>query len=252
VITLTQPSAISSATSSSPESCGAADGTASVSASGGTGPYTYLWSNNGTTDTISGLTTGVYNVTITDANGCTSSATVNVGSTGSATANASASVTTIVSGSTTTLNGSGSGTIFTWSPGGSLTCTTCQNPIASPTVTTTYTLTVTDSLGCTASDTITIIVDINCGDIWVPNAFSPNGDHENDILKVYGNCIDIMTFKVFNRWGECVWTATDISQGWDGNWRDQPCEAAVFTYYLRATTVSGQEIEQQGSISLVK
>ncbi|HTL81199.1 MAG TPA: gliding motility-associated C-terminal domain-containing protein [Bacteroidia bacterium] len=251
IVTLTQPTAVASTAGSTPESCGSNDGTAFVNASGGTPGYTYLWNNNSTNDTITGIATGSYSVTITDANGCTTTTSVNVGSAGTATANASGS-TTISSGGSTTLTGTGSGNTFVWSPAGSLSCSTCQNPTASPSQTTTYTLTVTDSLGCTATDTVTIFVDVQCGDIWVPNAFSPNGDHENDVLFVRGNCIDILTFNVYNRWGELVFTTNDPAIGWDGKWRDKDCEAAVFTYYLRATLNSGDVVEQQGNITLVK
>ncbi|MCC6460046.1 MAG: HYR domain-containing protein [Saprospiraceae bacterium] len=78
--TIEQPGALAASSSSTePSATGSADGTASVSASGGTPGYTYLWSNDGTTATISGLTSGFYTVTITDANGCTLVQNVEVG-----------------------------------------------------------------------------------------------------------------------------------------------------------------------------
>ncbi|MBI3510305.1 MAG: gliding motility-associated C-terminal domain-containing protein [Bacteroidetes bacterium] len=250
-VTITQPSAISLATSSVPENCGSGNGSATVNASGGTPGFTYSWSNSGTTATISNLAAGSYAVTVTDANGCVATQTVSVGTSGTATANAGNTI-TITSGQSTTLTGTGNGTTFTWSPPAGLSCTSCPVTIASPTVTTTYTLTVVDSLGCTATDTVTVFVENPCGTIWVPNAFSPNADNENDILYVRGSCVKVMDFEVFNRWGEKVFTSNDVSKGWDGKWRDKDCEAAVFTYYLRATLDDGTEIERQGSISLVK
>ena len=74
-VTITEPSAlIATITNVVDESVpGAADGSATVSASGGVGPYSYLWSNGGTTATISGLTAGSYSVTVTDNNGATAS-----------------------------------------------------------------------------------------------------------------------------------------------------------------------------------
>lgn len=251
-VTITQPATALQVTgTSTPEACGNANGIATVTASGGTGPYTYHWTNNNaTTASITNMTAGSYTCAVTDANGCVQVATVVVGGSGSATANAGTSV-TILQGDSTTLNGSGSGT-FNWSPSTGLSCTNCQNPTASPTVTTIYTLTVTDSLGCSATDTVTVFVDITCGDVFVPNAFSPNGDNQNDILYVRGNCIQYLQFEVYNRWGEKVFYTTNPAIGWDGNWRDKPCEAAVFSYVLRATLLDGTEVEQQGSIHLVK
>src|SRR6185436_18475936 len=121
---------------------------------------------------------------------------------------------TITMGGSTQLNGSG-GITYSWSPPNDLNCPTCQNPIASPTVTTTYTLTVTDSLGCIATDTVTVFVDIACATVYLPNAFSPNDDHENDVFYVRGNCIEFMQFEIYNRWGELVFATADPAIGWD-------------------------------------
>lgn len=78
--TLTEPSPIAIAPTTTISSCSnCPDGTASASATGGTGSYTYLWSNGGTTSSISNLLPGVYNVTVTDANGCEETASVTVG-----------------------------------------------------------------------------------------------------------------------------------------------------------------------------
>jgi gliding motility-associated-like protein len=249
-VTLTQPTAIALSSSSSPENCGASDGSASVIASGGTGPYTYSWSNSSTSDTISNVAAGSYSVTVTDANGCTSTSTVAVSGTGTATADAGLSA-TITSGQTIQLTGTG-GVTYTWSPSGSLSCSNCQNPVASPTVTTIYTVTVTDANGCSASDTVTIYVDVACGELYLPNAFSPNHDGQNDVLYVRGNCIKYLQFQVFNRWGEKVFETEDPAIGWDGTWRSQECESAVFTYILQATLLDGTEINKKGNISLVK
>jgi gliding motility-associated-like protein len=249
-VTLTQPTAIAMTGTSVPEDCGDGSGVAAVSVSGGTGPYTYVWSNAATNDTISGLSAGSYSVVATDANGCTSSSTVVVTNTGVAAANAGTSV-TITAGQSTQLNGTG-GVTYSWSPSGSLSCSNCQTPIASPTVTTVYTLTVTDANGCTDSDTITVYVDIACGELYFPNAFSPNGDLQNDVLYVRGNCIKLLDLQVYNRWGEKVFQTTDPANGWDGTWRGTACEPAVFTYILNATLLDGTEISRKGNVSLVK
>jgi len=251
-VLITQPGAIAASSSSTPEDCGSGNGSASVTASGGTGTLTYSWApSGGTNATASNLSAGSYTCTITDGNGCTQTVTALVGSSGTASADAGAAV-LISQGGSTTLNGTGSGSTYTWTPPAGLSCTNCPDPVASPTVTTTYTLTVTDSLGCTAADTVTVFVDIACGELYLPNAFSPNGDHQNDVFYVRGNCIKYLQFEIYNRWGEQVFMTTDNTIGWDGTWRNKPCEAAVFTYVLRATLLDGTEVEKQGNISLVK
>ena len=227
------------------------DGTAAATPTGGTAPYTYLWMPGGaTTPTIGNLTPGSYTCTITDASGCTYSAVAVVG--GITNLNPNAGVyTTITQGDQWQLNGSG-GQYYTWSPAGSLSCVNCPNPVASPTVTTTYTMTVSDSLGCTQFDTVTIFVELYCGDVWVPSAFSPNGDGQNDVLYVRGQCIETVEFKVFNRWGELVFKTDDPAIGWDGVWRGVPCENAVFTYTAKGYTIDGNPFDVKGNVSLIK
>ncbi|CAN5174954.1 hypothetical protein BH09BAC5_BH09BAC5_20960 [soil metagenome] len=249
-VTITEPTQIVATTTSSPEHCTNADGSATVISAGGNPGYTYVWSDGSTTDSISNLVAGTYTVTVTDLNGCTSSSTIVVANTGGANANAGTSV-TIISGNSTILSGSG-GVTYSWSPATDLSCSTCQNPVASPTVTTIYTLTVVDVNGCIGSDTVTVFVDEACGDIFVPNAFSPNADTQNDTLYVRGGCIKFMDFEIYNRWGEKVFFSGDPAVGWDGTWRGQPCEAAVFTYLLRVTLNDDTQIDRQGTITIVK
>ncbi len=83
-VTLTQPTKVEGATSTTPSGCTGATGTASVTGTGGTGTYSYLWSNGQATATATGLAVGTYTVTLTDGNGCTGTATATVGGTGGA------------------------------------------------------------------------------------------------------------------------------------------------------------------------
>ncbi|HTF05681.1 MAG TPA: gliding motility-associated C-terminal domain-containing protein, partial [Bacteroidia bacterium] len=230
--------------------CPGDDGTATATQIGGTPPYSYLWNTGDTTSQITGLVPGTYTCTIVDGAGCTFVSSIVV--TGISSLNPDAGIyVTITQGQSTMLNGTG-GQNYSWSPNTDLSCTTCQNPIATPTVTTTYTLTVYDSLGCFQIDTVTVFVDIFCGEVFVPNAFSPNGDGQNDVLFVRGACIVTMDFYVFNRWGEQVFHSTDLTTGWDGSWRGVPCENAVFNYVLKATLLDATEVEKKGNLSLIK
>jgi gliding motility-associated-like protein len=253
-VTITQPTAITASVSATTTTCGASTGTATVTTSGGTGSYTYNWTpgtpTGDGTNAITNLAVGSYNVTITDSLGCIQSATGSVGSVGGSAVDAGTDV-TITAGGNAVLNGTaGVGATYSWSPSGSLSCSNCQNPVASPTVTTTYTLTVTLG-GCSSSDTVTVFVDIKCGEIFVPNVFSPNGDNENDTLKIYGNCITNLEFVIYDRWGEKVFETDDPNKGWDGTVRGKKMDAAVFVYYLNATVV-GVEVKKHGNITLVK
>lgn len=153
-ITITQPSAISFSTNKSNISCyGANDGTANVQVSGGTSPYTYLWSNNATSASISQLSPGTYSVTITDANGCTTSTSLTisepsllevVASSNDVSCNGgnNGSASSIVTGGTAPYS-------YSWNNG-------TNNASVSGLSAGTYSVTVTDANGCTASSSTSI------------------------------------------------------------------------------------------------
>jgi gliding motility-associated-like protein len=309
--------------------CGGGIGSASVTASGGTPGLKYLWNTGPTGVTAKNLISGNYTVTVTDANNCTVTVTTNVGSSGSVSADAGNND-SICAGKAAQLNASGGGT-YSWSPAAGLSSTTVVNPIASPTVTTTYyvsvaagsctskdsvtvkvnpvplpdagldktistiksvtlaatggasylwtpasnlsginianptfgpaavgiytyKLIVTDSNGCAAVDSVTITVtELKCGDgAFLPTAFSPNGDGQNDMLYVRGDCIKKLTLLIYDRWGEKVFETTNPANGWDGKFRSKECDTAVYTYYLAADILDGTTISKKGNVTLLR
>ncbi|MFH1320781.1 MAG: PKD domain-containing protein, partial [Bacteroidota bacterium] len=139
-----------------PASCGGSDGTASVIASGGTGPYTYLWTPGGATNDIAtGLSAGTYTVAVTDANGCMQTDSVTVINIGGGTANITSSVNVNCFGgsngvATVTASGGTTPYTYSWSPSGGNTV------IATGLAAGFYTITVIDANGCIAIDTVTI------------------------------------------------------------------------------------------------
>ncbi|HEY0030355.1 MAG TPA: PKD domain-containing protein [Bacteroidia bacterium] len=142
-----------------------------------------------------------------------------------------------------------------WSPSTGLSNPNSFNPIATPTTTTTYTLTVIDSSGCPKVATITIYVlstKCNPADVFVPNTFTPNADGQNDILFVRGNMITELYFAVYNRWGELVFETKDQSIGWDGIYKGMKADPAVFAWYLRAKCYNGEELKKQGNTTLIR
>jgi len=249
-VTITQPGIISVSVSSTPDTCGDGKGMASAMAAGGTSPFIYTWSNGQTTQGISNLPSALYSVTVTDNNGCTQTQSININPTATVNANAGLD-TTIIQGSSAQLNASGSGS-YAWSPSQGLSCTTCANPIASPSRTTSYIVVVTDANGCTNSDTIIVTVEIVCGDIFVPNVFSPNGDGQNDLECVFGNCIESIAFTIYNRWGQIVFETNNLTECWNGHYQGKPMDADVFTYILAATFTNGKSELKKGNISLIR
>ena len=235
---------------------GDSNGTATANPTGGFPPYTYSWNTVPvqTTKTATGLKAGTYSVTITDSScmGKTITGTVTVSQPGLFKVNTSGNV-TINKGSSTTLNASG-GVTYTWIPATGLSCDTCPNPTANPTVTTTYYLTSIDSNGCISADslTVTVIDEIPCGDVFVSNSFSPNSDGQNDTLYVRGNCITTLSFVVYDRWGNKVFETTEISKGWDGRYHEKDMQPDVFVFYLEATLKNGGVVRKKGNVNLVR
>lgn len=256
VVTITQPALLQPVVNTVSANCGASDGSAGVTTSGGSGPVTYLWSPGGaTTTSITGLPAGTYTVTATDSLGCVQTGIGVVGNTGSATAFASVD-TTITLGDDVQLNASG-GTTYTWSPITGLSCVSCPNPIASPQESTTYCVSV-DSLGCTDTACVRVFVDIPCPtnkDLAVPNAFSPNNDGHNDIfcLRGWDVCVTSFTIYIYDRWGEKVFFSEDPAFCWDGMYKGKPMDPAVFVYFITANFSSfADKVEQKGNISLIR
>jgi len=87
---------------------------------------------------------------------------------------------------------------------------------------------------------------------YVPQIFSPNGDGLNDILYVYGNRIETMTFIIYNRWGEKVFESYDKNIGWDGKFRGAQAQGGVYVYYLEVSILEGDDLTQKGDITLVR
>ena len=156
-VTVTTPNPLTSTATSTNILCfGNATGTANVTPAGGTSPFTYLWSNAATTQSISNLSAGNYSVIVTDANGCTTTATVTITQPTQLVATASQNV-AICAGLSTQISGLGTGGTnplsYAWTPGGP-----GQTLTVTPTATQTYILTITDANGCTdtASTTVTV------------------------------------------------------------------------------------------------
>lgn len=218
-----------------------------LTASGGT---SYLWSDGSTTSTISVSPTSDSTYSVTVSNNCGSDVSgVNITVNPPPVADAGADV-SIGIGNSTTLNGSG-GVSYSWSPSTDLSCTNCQSPDASPTTTTTYTMTVTDGNGCTASDDVTVTVD-GTFVIFIPDAFSPDGNNNNEELFVRGSGIEKLEFRVYDRWGQLVFSADDQQTGWDGTFNNQKLNSAVFVYTLEGNYIGGTPFSQKGNITLYR
>ena len=158
--------------------------------------------------------------------------------------------TTIKSGESIALNASGGGT-YSWAPTDGLDNPSINNPVASPETSTTYTLTINKD-GCSVDAIVRINVISDCGEFFIPNAFSPNGDGVNDTLYVRGNCIDELRFSIFDRWGEKMFETTDIQKGWDGRKADSTGNTDNYTYLLEVSLNDASTIRKKGNVYLIR
>jgi gliding motility-associated-like protein len=207
--------------------------------------------------TVAPQTTQYVFVTASAPNGCEvgDSILINVGFIPDGAVVASASEYFVAEGSTVNLYGEPSGyASYTWTPGEGLVNENAQSTQATVEQETIYTLSVSDGV-CTKSDTTKIqVYQFICGDpyLYIPNAFSPNGDNNNDVLYVKGTLIKEMVFRIYDRWGELVFESFDRADGWDGTFRGRPLDPDVYDYYLKVICIDDEESIIKGNITLIR
>ncbi len=133
--------------------------------------------------------------------------------------------------------------------------TTIVDPEVQPEITTDYFVTITDGNGCVDTRTVTVVVDLpECEEpfIFFPNAFSPNGDGNNDVLFLRGQDVTEVFFAIYDRWGEKVFESNSQSEGWDGTFKGKELGNDVYGFYLRVRCGNGDEFYKQGNVSLFR
>lgn len=124
---------------------------------------------------------------------------------------------------------------------------------ARPATTTWYTLTATDEKGCTDTASVELRVFDGEGRLYIPDAFTPNGDGVNDCYRVFvpGDVTEFQ-FSVYNRFGERVFHATDRSHCWDGTYKGEPAELSTYFYYYEATSSVCGKVFRKGDMHLIR
>lgn len=334
-LTLTAPQPPLVSASASPADCGKQNGSATANATGGKAPFQFVWSTGATTQKIDNLTVGQFQVTVTDANGCsaTASATVNGGgnvpemsfqtkpahcgtevgeiytsinggktpysfdwNTGSHAKDLQKLAGGIYRVTVTDANGcsvlgeaevksseklqvsfdlksvllekdssqiltpkfnraTADGLKFEWSPAEGLSCTDCENPIASPSKPTRYILVATDANGCNGTAEIEVLPFVpKIEKVFLPNAFSPNDDGWNDEYETHlAEGVEFQSLQIFDRWGELVFETKNQAERWNGKFRGKNLQSDVFIAILKfKERDSGKENLKTTSVALMR
>lgn len=233
--------------------------TAQLNATGGT---TYAWSPStflNATDIPNPTAVNVpasirYIVTVTDVLGCPkpSKDTVWVRVYPRVIANAGPSDTTVVAGEPLLLTGTG-GDIYLWSPGTWLSNTTSPTVVAQPQSDIEYHLLVRTNAGCEGRDTIRVKVYNVEASMYVPTAFTPNGDNLNDVIKpILLGMKELTYFRVYNRWGQMMFSTTEKNKGWDGNFAGKPQHADTYVWEAIGVTFKNEVIRKKGYVVLIR
>jgi gliding motility-associated-like protein len=152
-------------------------------------------------------------------------------------------------------NASG-GVTYLWSPATGLSSTSIHNPIGvygPETDSVRYKLIVMNQAGCLDSATVLVRVFKTNPYIFVPTAFSPNGDGKNDIVRPIAVGIrTIEYFRIFNRWGQMVFSTTANGQGWDGRIAGTPQGSNTFVWICNAIDYTGKKIFLKGLVTLIR
>lgn len=146
------------------------------------------------------------------------------------------------------LEGTGVGT-FAWTPSPFLSCDTCQNTQVFIDQTTVFTVSLTDSFGCVSTDELTIYVP---GEIYAPNAFTPNGDGKNELFFLKTYQIDQFDLQIFNRWGQLLFQTEDKTEGWDGYYKGDLSKNDVYIWKVKYTDILGERNSKMGTVTLVR
>ena len=220
----------------------------------------YTWSSvepvadvNAIITTSSPLLTADYEIAVLDTNGCSDvdTATIRVINP----LQLSDWDTTIVIGDSICLpiNAESGLYFFEWTPTHGLDCDTCGSPCIQPLELITYSVSVSDILGCfTAEADYTIDIHPETF-LAMPTTFTPNGDGANDIISVEGWGIkELVEFRIFNRWGEEIFLSTDEDLGWDGYYKGVLQNNDVYAYKITAYTWRDELKTLEGYINLMR
>jgi gliding motility-associated-like protein len=254
---ITSPAALAHTVNIIQPGCGLLTGTATINETGGTAPYTYAWSpSGGSGPTASGLAPGNYTVTVTDSKACFENINVVIATAATPTISISnkkdASCFGVSDGSATaTASGGNPPFTYSWNTVPVQNSATAVNLAAGM-----YTVTATDNAGgCIVSTSVQITEPASgsCGDVFFPNAFTPNGDASNPDFGALGNVAAISNYllHIYNRYGELVFYTRNPFVKWNGLYKGKQLSGSyvwVASFMYKGTI----KREERGSVMIIR
>jgi len=243
-VTITEPEVLNINITTEHSYCKLSNGSATAAVSGGTSPYTFLWvPYSNTTETLNKVPPGDYQLTVADQNNCRASIVATI---------VNDEPKPIFLGDDTTLCpgnhiilSPGSYASYKWQDNSGFANYTVISPG-------TYTVEVVDDRNCIIRDTIKIVSD--CGFIFFPNAFTPNGDYQNDNFGPLGylSTVKDYTLLIYNRHGQLVFKSTDPFKKWDGKMSDGTILAGTYVWLATYSNKGKKDILQKGTVTVIR
>ena len=217
--------------------------TLQITASGGF--VRYIWSNGSTQPSTTITSAGTYTLTVIDTVGCQATDTTTVVSV-PVPVNFLPTAITKCFYSTLTLQPYNTYNAYLWNTKGT-------TPTINVLTAGTYTLQVTDANGCIGIDS-TNVIDSACAEyLYLPTAFTPNGDGHNDVFKpAFAGLATNYTFIVYNRLGQKVFSSNNTADGWDGTLKGNPQPPGVYVWYCAYQLYEKQPVTQKGTVVLIR
>jgi len=209
---------------------------------------TYLWSSGDTDSSYTVHNSGKYWVKVENTSGCTASDTATITLKKSPVfVSDNLNDITFCNDTGALILDAGVAYKYLWTPGGD---TTRKMSISDSGV---YTVQITAADGCTASKSANVSVDCS-SHIYIPNAFSPDSNSINGTFKAYGVNIASFSMRIYNRWGEKVYSGNDISQGWNGRFKNAICNGGIYIYIINYATDEAptKNIKKSGNLYLMR
>ncbi len=221
---------------------------ATLTASGGSA---YLWNTGSTASSISvspGVSS-VYEVVVSNQPDCSDTASISIEVLPLPSVSLPDQI-TLRQGERRQLDAESGADTYQWAPSAGLSCTDCPDPVLQPLTGETYCVTATKD-GCSSEACIVVEVSDECP-VFVPNAFSPNGDQVNDLFCPYSNCLQEFTMEVFSRWGALMFSGTGTEACWDGKQGGHDQNSGVYVYKIQGTTLNGKKVNLAGEFFLLR